>query len=172
MSIVALNSKQTLALALALLTCSIGGLLLTVQSISDTPAAKATLDQPLPIPAPAPALVNSTARLSLGNPVVTLDAENKQLLAQLDVHYLQEGKTLNGTINIAGQPRLDQVSKQFYLERPVIRQLTLASVSADRQHQIYQAINARLPDYFARQPVYAPLQTDALPVKTLEITLP
>lgn len=168
------SPQRSLMLALLLLSCSVAGLMLTVQSITDVPSAQATADHSLPLSLPATeasAPISAVATLTLSNPVVTLDTDSKQLLAKLEVRYQQDGKVLNGMINIAGQPRLDETSKQFYLEQPVIKQLVLASVSADRQQEINTALTTELAGYFARQPVYAPMQSEALHPPKLEIAL-
>lgn len=167
-----LNDKQALALALVLLACSVSGLMLTVESLTASPvtdenAFVTSAVQPT-IAARTPATVSpppSGSTLTLQHPAAALDSANKQLKVQLDMLYTQGDKSWQGKLEVAGQPRLDNDSKRFYLEQPVIQGLTVAGLPSGMETEIRAVLAAELPQYFDKQAVYAPMEAQMLVAK-------
>lgn len=93
--------------------------------------------------------------LVLSNPVVTLVAGDERLRISTDARLLSEiGLQSRGKVTLDGKIRYEKSNYSFYLDEPVIRQLSIDGVPPSAEPQLIQLAQQALVPALKDQPVY------------------
>lgn len=154
-------------LALGLGLFSLTGLLLHLGQTDNPPAALTDAPTVAPVPSAARAvtppaaatLAGPQSELQLGDPVVSMNPERGLLEAQLALAIHRPGQApLTGSVQVTGQPRLDEASRRFYLESPTLMSASLPPLPATDRARVEAALRTALPEFFRQHAVFAPLE--------------
>lgn len=169
-----MNPKHAAVLAVLLLVTG-GGLLYSggVETTAPPPVMTTGRTAPQPPPVPAHAGAMALGELHLGNPVVTLDAEQGLLQAQMMVTVQLPGVDipLPGSVTVTGTPRLNESEQRFYLMNPQRGAVELAGIPTADRDAVMAALDAAIRQYAAEQAVYAPMDAAGLKPQTVKVAI-
>ncbi|MDO8332268.1 MAG: hypothetical protein Q7T36_17520 [Fluviicoccus sp.] len=169
-----MSPRHATILAFLLLAAG-GGLLYSGGTETAAPPPFMPAGRPAPQLPPEPANAGNQAlgELRLGNPVVTLDAEQGLLQAQMAVTVQLPGLDMpvSGLVTVTGAPRLNESEQRFYLMNPQRGAVELAGIDATDRDAVMAALDAAIRQFTQEQAVYAPMDAAGLKPQTVKVAI-